>query len=433
MPIISSIEPQTSNIIYVDDDGGADYTRIQDAIDNASIEDTIYVYSGVYNENLIIDKRLTLQGENRETTIIDGMGKNHCIIIKKFEVWYWDKVQATIQGFTIQNRRNNNGIRILQGQHRIEILNNIIQNCSYGIVDELNSFLRIEGNIIRSNRLDGINIHGYASLSANNSSLSSSSLYLIIRNNIISGNLDGIDILWEEGYIIRENRILNNENGIFSGGYECQIVYNELIDNTYISIYFSGDSSVISNNYITTELGMYGIDIFGNSNQVIENYIENHFYGIYIFENENLIYHNKLHKNSRGITLSSGQYNIIKENEFRDNFVNFEIQNSIDGVSGNNQIISNNFYLDHYNNNYFLVFTGRDHLSNNWNANFWGRPRIRPKMILGITYLTNFIWSIAYIFRLPFLFFIYIPLITFDLHPAFKSYDIPPVEVMNVK
>ena len=38
----------TKSIIYVDDDGGADYTSIQDAIDNASFGDTIYIYSGIY-------------------------------------------------------------------------------------------------------------------------------------------------------------------------------------------------------------------------------------------------------------------------------------------------------------------------------------------------------------------------------------------------
>jgi len=37
-----------SNMIYVDDNGGANYTSIQDAI-NASPENyTIFVYSGVY-------------------------------------------------------------------------------------------------------------------------------------------------------------------------------------------------------------------------------------------------------------------------------------------------------------------------------------------------------------------------------------------------
>ena len=34
--------------IYVDDDGGADYTTIQAAIDAANSGDTVYVYSGIY-------------------------------------------------------------------------------------------------------------------------------------------------------------------------------------------------------------------------------------------------------------------------------------------------------------------------------------------------------------------------------------------------
>lgn len=44
IPMVSSIESQTSDTIYVDDDGGADYTRIQDAvlIDNSMEQKEIY-------------------------------------------------------------------------------------------------------------------------------------------------------------------------------------------------------------------------------------------------------------------------------------------------------------------------------------------------------------------------------------------------------
>ena len=41
--------------IYVDDDGTVDYIKIQQAIDNASFGDTIFVYDGVYNETIIVD------------------------------------------------------------------------------------------------------------------------------------------------------------------------------------------------------------------------------------------------------------------------------------------------------------------------------------------------------------------------------------------
>ncbi len=48
--------------ITVDDSGGADYTKIQDAIDNASDGDTILVYSGIYSENVVVNKQLILRG-----------------------------------------------------------------------------------------------------------------------------------------------------------------------------------------------------------------------------------------------------------------------------------------------------------------------------------------------------------------------------------
>ena len=60
------------NILYVGGSGPNNYTSIQDAINDANDGDTIFVYSGVYYENIIINKRINLVGEDKETTIIDG-------------------------------------------------------------------------------------------------------------------------------------------------------------------------------------------------------------------------------------------------------------------------------------------------------------------------------------------------------------------------
>lgn len=49
-----------------------DYATIQGAIDAASDGDTINVRTGIYYEHLIVNKTLTLVGENRDNTIIDG-------------------------------------------------------------------------------------------------------------------------------------------------------------------------------------------------------------------------------------------------------------------------------------------------------------------------------------------------------------------------
>ena len=61
-----------NDFITVDDDGNADFTQIQDAIDYASEGDTIFVYNGTYYEMILIDKSINLMGEDKTSTIIDG-------------------------------------------------------------------------------------------------------------------------------------------------------------------------------------------------------------------------------------------------------------------------------------------------------------------------------------------------------------------------
>jgi hypothetical protein len=43
----------------VDDCGGANFTRLQDAIDNASAGDPIPVYGSIYHEDVNVEKQLT--------------------------------------------------------------------------------------------------------------------------------------------------------------------------------------------------------------------------------------------------------------------------------------------------------------------------------------------------------------------------------------
>jgi len=61
--------------IKFEDVGGSgpnNYTSIQAAIDNASDGDTIFVYSGTYEEQVIVNKSLIIKGENNTATLIKG-------------------------------------------------------------------------------------------------------------------------------------------------------------------------------------------------------------------------------------------------------------------------------------------------------------------------------------------------------------------------
>ncbi|UCD14567.1 MAG: right-handed parallel beta-helix repeat-containing protein, partial [Thermoplasmatales archaeon] len=66
---------------YVGGNGTGNYTKIQDAIDNASDGDTVFVYndSSPYYENIVVDKSINLIGEGRDTTVIDGVGEGEVV------------------------------------------------------------------------------------------------------------------------------------------------------------------------------------------------------------------------------------------------------------------------------------------------------------------------------------------------------------------
>jgi len=128
---------QTSNTtIYVDDDGGADYTSIQDAIDAAGDGDTIFVYSGSYH-GISINKPLTLEGENMVSTIIDAHGGSIAVRIPS------ENVQ--IQGFTITNatRFPSSGIYVTAGN--VLITKNTFKNNYWAI----NIHIQIDDENIR--------------------------------------------------------------------------------------------------------------------------------------------------------------------------------------------------------------------------------------------------------------------------------------------
>jgi len=66
---------------YVGGTGLENYSKIQDAIDNSSEGDTIFVYNGTYQESLVISWSIRLIGENRGLVVIDGGNKTDTIAV----------------------------------------------------------------------------------------------------------------------------------------------------------------------------------------------------------------------------------------------------------------------------------------------------------------------------------------------------------------
>jgi len=194
--------------LYVGGSAPGNYTRIQDAIDNASAGDTIFVYHGTYYEHDLIISKLNLIGEDRNTTIIDGNDA--------FTLGILVEDEATVHGFTVQGfTQFNSGIGISVNGNKVTISDNVITGCSpYGIYigttwlgNESNE-CTIHDNFFISNN-DALTVIGGGRLVSidhnqfENNYLGISTRYTratISRNNFIN-NSGHIALLWETVFL----------------------------------------------------------------------------------------------------------------------------------------------------------------------------------------------------------------------------------------
>jgi len=215
----------------VDDDGLADFYTIQEAINAASPEDTVFVKAGTYYEDVVVNKTVALVGENKNTTIIDGSGKTVVSL----------KVNNTkIRGFTVQN--GSYGIRMHPWTGGHIVSDNIILNNGYGI----------------SGHYDCVNV-------------------IICDNIITSNNFTGIEMLFSH-CIISNNLISDNGKGEFQEysagiqiwiGVNSKVIYcvnNTIFGNTIKNhrtgiwaIQYSEENLFFHNNFINNTRQVYGV------------------------------------------------------------------------------------------------------------------------------------------------------------------------------
>lgn len=190
--------------IYVDDDFDettpgwqiTHFNKIQDGID-AVTSSTVFVYSGIYYENVVVDKTVDLTWEDKNTTIIGGGGSGRDVVFISAD---W----VNISGFTIRNSGIVwSGIDICSKYNTIS--GNTISNNFFG-VSASHSNNTISNNNISMNTCIGIWIY-------------SPSEYNAILNNTISFNNGnrGIILQYSSNNLIYNN-YFNNTNNAYDDG-----------------------------------------------------------------------------------------------------------------------------------------------------------------------------------------------------------------------
>jgi len=148
------------NTLYVGGTGEGNYTNIQEAIDDASDGDTVFVYddSSPYQVSIYIsiEKSINLIGENRDTTvisgsidIIDGSPKTNVLIFITNTDW------VNISGFTIKDSEGS-GITVYMADN-INISGNIFIDHEFASMAFIvSNYSYISDNIFTSNKVDNL-------------------------------------------------------------------------------------------------------------------------------------------------------------------------------------------------------------------------------------------------------------------------------------
>ncbi len=380
---------QNGNILYVGGNGEGNYTKIQDAIDNASNGDTVFVFSGIYNEKLWIRNQINLIGEDTNTTIIDGSNFSHfkgqvnilsdwvnfsCFSIKNLDfgtaLYLCNVSNVNVTHNNIKAVKSYSAVNIGISSD-ITLFDNIIWNSkhNHGLDLGISNRQNIEKNIFTGNR-DGI-----YSYDINDSN---------ICNNYFFDNTQGLNLYRFHNGTITENIIENNSG------------YGISLERSY--------NNIILRNVITENLGT-GISVKGSSrdNTVTDNIVKNNKNGIVISNTDkSTVTLNEIMGNSEaGISIRSPNTIVTKNNLIKNN-PNADFRFS--GIYNMGRLPIRGF------------FQGlKDSFTITFNNNFWNRNITQPVLIKGtIVSECNPAWGNDVTYKWW----------KFDWHPATEPYDI---------
>ncbi|PNX48746.1 MAG: hypothetical protein BV457_03105 [Thermoplasmata archaeon M9B1D] len=345
-------------------DGSAEhpYTSINEAINLADEGDTIYVFGGLYDEHIVIDKKLKLWG-----SIENGPS-----IIDCTEVFLRHTVEINADYVEFQNFdiRDSDGdaspigsLLCINSNNAAIQSNNFTNFSSWGIYLSPGS----NGNVISENKIDYVENGIYVSSSSTND----------IYNNFI-GNCSekGIYIESSQNNRIYGNKINNSFYGIYAKSCNnINISNNTISTSSYHGVYLDNiNGGVIKSNFISSDAqdALYiksdditiqnntfdnnrrAISLFGDNCEIINNRISNSSSsGVYTAtqSNNNLIYHNYFHNNNPSAQENgNNHWYFMDQGNYWDDY-NY-VDRNLDGIG--DRYYTYNGVMDIYPLGYFL-------------------------------------------------------------------------------
>ena len=208
------------------------YSSIQGAIDNAAEATTIYVSKGFYSEHLFINKSITLVGEDKYATIIDGSNSGTIIYVAADNV--------SVSDFTVERPgcscEGHYGIQIENNSEHISLTDNEIISDSVGVNATRAQDVIIAHNDFSQNYVlsmsisdcsnilvDGNNMTGYLEgVEISNSSV-------VFTDNILSGSYNGVRVENSMDCTFRGSDFWKGSSGIVL----VQSSGNRIFDNNF--------------------------------------------------------------------------------------------------------------------------------------------------------------------------------------------------------
>jgi len=332
---------------------GLGYATIQEAIDaNETLDGhTIFVEQGTYYETVVVNKTLTLIGENSATTIIDGGGVRGSVLSIIAN-------ETTVMNFALQNSWPwGSGIGI-SGSQKCSLTHNVIRHVGCGITLSHSNHNNISQNIIYEN---------YGSGGCGGIELIVSSYNTVASNRVMrsSGNAISTWMTWDDWHagvysrnnLIAHNIILDNAGGIsiFYSGYNT-VLNNTIGDSGHgISLnHCSHYDHIIGNIIFRTTFGIYvGYPWAEN---VTNNRVQQCKYGVYVYSPYYRLYTcyfsaNDITDNEYGIHISCGilppEAMIFYHNNIVNNTFQVDVFQGYNGIWDDGYPSGGNYWSDY--------------------------------------------------------------------------------------